>query len=217
VGYALARFKRMSAVVDWMADWRSRPDVEPWMLFNLGYALRHQGRYSEANEVAEHAVQKWGYRRQNGADLRLFLAVEQALEGSVDEAKESLQGVYVRSQVVYDQQILAIAKALVEFQDSASERRRQQFKVIRRKLEAVFPIRDTLTSGRDVRGTLRRAGRVFVQNGAGPWARIWFFWRLNWQWSLLPLAPFLLVGVLFPPVLLGLIFWLMVRRIRRKT
>ena len=36
-------------------------------------------------------------------------------------------------------------------------------------------------------------------------ANIWFFWKLNWQWSLLPLAPVLIGVVLFPPILIGLV------------
>jgi hypothetical protein len=216
VGYALTRFKRMSAVVEWMTGWRSRPNVEPWMLFNLCYALRHLGRYSEANEVAGFAVQKWGYRQQDGADLRLFLAVEKALAGSIGEAMENLQRVHVRNNVPHDQQLLAIAKTLVEFQQSSSEIRRQQFKAVRQQLGVVFPAGKTLKAGRDVRRTLRRAGKVFVQKGAGQGASVWFLWKLNWQWSLLPLAPFLIILGLFPPVLIGLILWLLVRQARRK-
>ena len=217
VGYALAKFKRMRAVAEWLADWRSRPSAESWMLFNLCVALRHLGNYQQANEVAEYAVQKWGYRQENGADLRLFLAVEKALAGSIDAAMENLQKVHARSNVPHDQQLLAITKALVEFQQSPPEARRQQFKAIRQQLGTVFPAGKTLKSGRDVRRTLRRAGKVFVQKGAGQGANIWFFWKLNWQWSLLPLAPFLLTLALFPPILIGLVIGLLIRRSRRKT
>jgi len=48
VGFALIQFNRMNAVARWLADWRSRPNVQPWILFNLCLALRHQGRYDEA-------------------------------------------------------------------------------------------------------------------------------------------------------------------------
>ena len=216
VGYALAKFKRMRAVAEWLADWRSRPSAEPWMLFNLCFALRHLGHYQQANEVAEYAVQKWGYRQENGADLRLFLAVEKALAGSIDAAIENLQRVHARSNVPHDQQLLAITKALVEFQQSPPEARRLQFKAIRQQLGTVFPAGKTLKSDRDVRRTLRRAGKVFVQNGAGQGANIWFFWKLNWQWSLLPLAPILLAVALFPPILIGLALGLLIRRSRRK-
>ena len=205
VGYALAKFKRMRAVAEWLGDWRSRPSVEPWMLFNLCYALRHLGCYLPANEVAEYAVQKWGYRQENAGDFRLFLAVEKALAGSTDAAIENLQRVHVRSTVPYDQQLLAITKALVEFQQSPAETRRRHFKAIRKQLSASFPAGKTLKSGRDVRQTLRRAGKVFVQNGAGQAAKFWFFWKLNWQWLLIPLTPILLLLGLFPPLLIGLV------------
>ena len=193
VGYALTRFNNMRGVAQWMADWRSRPILEPYMLFNLCYALRNLGRYPQANEVAEYAVQKWGNRKHEGADLRLFLAVEKALAGSTSEAMEVLKRVNVRKTAAYDQQLFAIAKALVEFQQSSPEARRQQFKAARRQLAAVFPARSVFRPGTDVRRTFARAGKVFAQNGGGHAARVWFFWKLNWQWALLLLA--LLFGI----------------------
>ena len=125
----------------------------------------------------------------------------------------NLQRVHARSNVPHDQQLLSITKALVEFQQSPPEKhRRKQFKVIRQQLGSVFPAGKT---GR-VRRTLRRAGKVFVQNGAGQGANLWFFWKLNWQWSLLPLAPILLAVALFPPILIGLALGLLIRGSRRK-
>jgi predicted Zn-dependent protease len=35
VGYALSNFRRMKQVVRWLADWRRRANVQPWMLFTL--------------------------------------------------------------------------------------------------------------------------------------------------------------------------------------
>ena len=94
----------------WLADWRSRPDVQPWMLYNLCVALRHQGRYEQAHEVARHVVDTWAHR-ERAADLRLFLAVEEALRGSLPEATEHLRHVQIRAAVAHDQDLLAVEKA----------------------------------------------------------------------------------------------------------
>ncbi|HTS17729.1 MAG TPA: tetratricopeptide repeat protein [Verrucomicrobiae bacterium] len=225
IGYALTRLKRMNAVVEWMADWGARPNIEPWMLFNLCLALRHLGRYPEASQVAEFSVRKWGYRRQEGPDPRLFLTVEKALAGSVDEAIENLQHIHIRKDVLLDQQLMAIAKTLVEFWRSPEPTRRQQFRAVRRQLTNLFSLGKTLNSGADVRRTFRRAGKVFARNGGGQKAGLWFLWRLHWQWTLVPL-------ILFPVVwgmesglallaqsggfLIWGIAWLFVGRIWRK-
>jgi Arc/MetJ-type ribon-helix-helix transcriptional regulator len=139
VGSALILVKRRRSVATWMADWRPRPNVETWMLFNFCLAHRERGRYQEASEVARYAVQKWESGRQKGADVRLFLLVEEAFAGSLEEAIENLWLVQARANVRYDQQLLAIGFALVETRQSSSETRRQQFRSIRKQLDVAFP------------------------------------------------------------------------------
>jgi tetratricopeptide (TPR) repeat protein len=211
VGYALSHFNRMKEVARWLADWRNRPNVQPWMLFNLCLALRHLGRYEESNVVARHVLQVWGHR-EGSADMRLFLAVEDALAGSVPTASEHLKRVVVRSDVVHDQQLLALAKGLVEFQLTPLPERRQQFKTIRKQLTPHFGLWRCQRSMRDVRRTLRRAGKVFHRQGGGFPAWLWFTWRLHWQWTLLPLAPLVVAVAVQPPVFLGLLVWRLTHR-----
>src|SRR5690606_34520227 len=50
-GYALVANDLNSDAVDWMADWREREGVQPWMLSNHALALRATGRDAEALEV----------------------------------------------------------------------------------------------------------------------------------------------------------------------
>ena len=139
--------------------------------------------------------------------MRLFLAVEAALAGPVEEAAEHLQHVVVRDGVVYDKQLLTLAKTLVAFRECALPERIERFKTLRRELAPHFSAWGLWRGMKDVRRTFRRAGKVFVHNGGGWRARIWFFWKLNWQWSLLPLAPVALALLAQPPVLLGLVIW----------
>jgi tetratricopeptide (TPR) repeat protein len=226
VGFALSNFNRMKQVARWLDDWEKRANVQPWMVFNHCLALRHLGRYDEATRVARHVVQTWGHR-EGAADMHLFLAVEEALSGAVPVAEEHLRRVIVRENIIYDQQMLAMAKALVEFQSAAPDQlslpledrspiearteRRRRFAVVRKQLAPHFGAWRLANSMRDVRRTFRRTGKLFQREGAGPVAWLWFRWKLDWPWLLLPLAPAAAAVALFPPVFLGLLIWWLTR------
>jgi tetratricopeptide (TPR) repeat protein len=206
VGYALSNFQRMKEVARWLSDWRKRQNVQPWMLFNLCLALRHLGRYDEANELARYVLEKWGHR-EGSADMRLFLAIEDALAGAIPEAAEHLKRVVVRENVAHDRELVALAKALVEFQQSPVAGRRKRFKAARLQLGERFSAWRLLHVMKDIRRTFRRSGNVFVREGGGWPARLWFGWKLNWQWLLVPLAPLAIAVAVQPPILLGLLVW----------
>jgi tetratricopeptide (TPR) repeat protein len=204
VGYALSQFKSSEQAASWLSDWRTRRNVQPWMLFNLCLGLRQLGRYEEATEVVRYAIEKWGHR-DGSADLRLFLAVEDALFGKLTDAQQHLKQVSIRQKVAYDQDLLALAKALVEFQQSPAAERVQQFKAVQVQLGKRFVTNRMLGIEKDARRTFSRAGRVFIEQGGGWRAKLWFGWRLNWQWLLTPLIP---IVILFPPALIvAWIFW----------
>ncbi len=209
-GYALISFGRMKEVAHWLSDWRQRQGVQPWMLFNLCLALRHLGRYEEANSLARHVLETLGHR-EGSADLRLFLAVEDALAGAIQDALQHLEKVVVREDVLHDRQLVALARALVEFQQCSAAERPGKFRKLRSGLEEKFSAWKVWRAMKDVRRTFRRSGKAFVQRGAGWRARLWFGWKLNWQWLLVPLIPFALILVVQPPVLLGLVIWRMSR------
>jgi tetratricopeptide (TPR) repeat protein len=198
VGFALSNFRSSKAATLWLSDWRSRRDVQPWMLFNLCLGLRQLGRYPESTEVVRYAVQKWGHR-EGSADLRLFLAVEDALAGDIAGAQEHLQRVSIRQKVAYDQDLLALAKALVEFQQAPAAERVKQFKAARAELGKRFTAKRLANVMNDVRRTFSRAGNVFIREGGGWRARLWFTWQLHCPWLVIgPLC------VVLPPFAIGL-------------
>jgi tetratricopeptide (TPR) repeat protein len=187
VGYALSSFNWFKQTARWLSDWRQRRDVQPWMLFNLCLALRQLGRYAEATEIARYAVLQWEHR-EGATDLRLFLAVEDALAGNVVSACEHLERLSSRDNVAYDKDLLAIAKALVEFLQAPAAGRVNRFKAVRNELGKRFTRTRLTIVMRDVRRTFRRAGTTMARQGGGWRARLWFGWQLNWQWVLLPLT-----------------------------
>jgi tetratricopeptide (TPR) repeat protein len=187
VGYALIRFGRMRKTVEWLSDWRTRPAAQPWMLFNLCLALRTAGRYAESLEVTRHVLKSWAHR-PGSADLNLFMAVEEALTGSLEQARTYLGRTVVRENVAYDLNLFLVAKTVIEFRDVPPEARHEQFKIARRALATRLSAGKLLFAGLDVRRTFKRAGQLFAREGAGGFAPVWLFWKLHWQWALIPLA-----------------------------
>jgi len=88
-GYALATFRKYSATVDWLSDWRSRADAEPWMLNNLAISLRALKRDQEAHEVSLHAVGLRG--DQTTPKHHLFLAWDEMMRGEVAAAESRMK------------------------------------------------------------------------------------------------------------------------------
>jgi hypothetical protein len=191
VGYALTRFGRAQAMVDWFANWPQRAETQPWMHFNHCLMLRQLGRYPEADEVARTILETRGH--QPGAeDFRLFLAMEAALAGDAEAASAHLQHVPVRHDNRYDTQMLALAQMLTKFhllpEEALSERLPGLLEELGKKLGQRFP----LGAMRDVRRTFRRVGRAVAAAGGGWQVHAWFLWKTAWLW-LIP--PGLLAGV----------------------
>lgn len=213
VGFALVSANRMRAVAEWLADWTQRREVQPWMLFNLCLALRHLGRYEEANALARQVLDTLGHR-EGAADMRLFLAVEAALSGDIPGARQHLDKMVIREDVPHDDQLATLARTLVEFLQCPAAGRAAAFRELSGRLDAKFPAWTTLRSMKDIRRTLRRAGNLFVREGAGWRARLWFGWKLNWQWLVVPLPALLPVafgGAPRPGLVAGLLIWILIR------
>ena len=144
--------------------------------------------------------------------------VEEALAGSVTAAQGHLQRAKVQENLTYDQDLLIIAQELVRFQQAPPGQRTEQFGVSRRRLSGRFSSWRLLHTFKDVRRTFGRAAGVFVHSGGGWRAKLWFGWKLNWQWTLAPLAPMAVVlGVSTPVVLIGLLVWWAARRADAKS
>ncbi|MGQ9590586.1 MAG: hypothetical protein ACUVYA_09875, partial [Planctomycetota bacterium] len=187
VGSAWVSLGRPARAAEWMSDWRSRPRAEPWMLFNHCLALRTLGRYGEATAAAREAVEAWEHR-EGSEGLHLLLAVEDALAGRLASATEHARKARAREDVAYDQQLLALAKAVLEVLGAPPEAREYRSWSARRDLAKRFPVTGMLGLSRDVRRTFRTAGQVIVGAGGGPQALWWFTWRLRWGWVLVAIG-----------------------------
>jgi hypothetical protein len=185
------------------------------MLFNYCLALRHAGRCDEAAEVALHVIRTWGHR-EGSADMHMFVAIEEALARNVTAAKDHLERLVVRQNVLYDRQIHALTKALVDLQTAPAAERRRAFAAVRDRLETVFSGYGLARSSRDIRRTFARSGEVFARE-AGFRAWWWSKWNLHWQWSLVPLiVPVVALVIAVPQVLYPFAIVYLVTRASRR-
>lgn len=112
-GYALVTLNREAEVIDWLADWREREDVRPWMLWNGVIALRTQKREREAYEMSQHALQL--PPDSVTAAHRVWVACADALAGEAEEAAEQLRAVSYGELREWDQFEFDTATAVIDF------------------------------------------------------------------------------------------------------
>jgi tetratricopeptide (TPR) repeat protein len=203
VGYALLHLNRPREAAAWLQDWPQRPNVQMYVLFNQCLALRQTGNFTEAHRIALHALNTWPHR--DGADdLHLFLAVEEAIAGSTDAAEAHIAKTNVRNNVNYDQQMLALAKALVMLQRAPVAERRQAWKSVRRDLAEKFPGGSLASGDKDIRHTFRRAAKVARQlvGGTAGW---WFGWKLRSRQFGMALLICIILAALHPLIMVAAI------------
>ena len=83
--------------------------------------------------------------------------MEEALAGNIEQAKTNLQALSIREKVPYDRQLLAIARALVEFQETPQTERASLF---RKKIATDLGKQVAADSMAHVRGRVR----LFVEH-----------------------------------------------------
>jgi cellulose synthase operon protein C len=134
-GYALATIRAFRQAVRWMADWRERPDAEPWMLVNLIEGLRAQRRRADALEVSQHAL---SLPEDNGSNLhRLWLAADDALAGRTQAAREVIASIDPAPLHADYQFLHRLTSAVISAADAASADVEERRKAFRRAGQAV--------------------------------------------------------------------------------
>ena len=86
-GYALVTCGFHKNAVRWMADWRERPGVEGWMLFNLTVSLRAAQRHAEALAAGRRALNLPPDKTR--PRLAAWVALEDALSDEPDAARRA--------------------------------------------------------------------------------------------------------------------------------
>ena len=165
VGYVYATLDDPRKVVSWLADWKTQPNVESWMLYNLVISLQKLHRYDAALEVVRYAV-----AMRHWQDLyetfQSWAAFEEVLRGNVDQAERHLMAVPVASENKYANGFRVMAQLLV---DLARPEAKETARSVRARLRAAYVERhpafgDAYTKnayGRFMRHASRRLGIGF--------------------------------------------------------
>ena len=212
VGYAFTGCGLHRRTIRWMADWRTRPDVQCWMLLNLASSLRTLGHHDRAVAVNRYALT---LTPDHTLPKHLaWVAMEDALDDA-EAARESAERLYAEIAPQFEKQtqpyrylnVLAGQTLAVRRAEGVEARRVAYRKAVRVLGEERRPVAGSLA--RTNRATYRAERRV--RRRLAKDAQM--FWRRFGLWLFsLPVSPwgqamFVVTWVL----LLTLIFcWLVV-------
>ena len=112
VGNALESRGRPESCVEWMADWKTRDGVRPWMLSALVVSLRFRKAFDEALETGRGALRM---SPDHSYPLhRLWVAFEEAVRGDLTSGRAALEEVSADSLNSYYQCLRWLLTAVVE-------------------------------------------------------------------------------------------------------
>lgn len=117
-GFALLKAGQWRAVADWLADWKTRKGVQPWMLTNLAISLVLLGRYDEAADVHRNAI-KLG-TDQTTVQHKIYLAALEAAAGRFDEAKRLIDQTTPEKTNEFPRAVRALVAETLALRDDAS-------------------------------------------------------------------------------------------------
>jgi tetratricopeptide (TPR) repeat protein len=165
----------------WMADWRDRPRVEPWMLRGLALAYRMLDQDEKAVDVCRAAV-KMGGPDEILADFRAWLALDLALSGQSAEA--AAHTAKIDSVLAPDgtRLVLAMAEAVMMVRQAGPNGKSAAFKEAKEHLKAA----SAACASKDVPAGAARAYRRVVSCVAGEagtlTAKLWAVWQRVAPW-----------------------------------
>jgi tetratricopeptide (TPR) repeat protein len=181
-GYALVTISDYRGTIAWLEDYSSLPNVMPWMLTNLLFALRALGREEEAVQVSRDALTL--SPDYTTPYHRVWVAAEELL-ASASTAGDPVAGIEAGSLDGTHRFVYELARAMQLLRSTPQQARRQVFHEIRRALAEQArtnkPMSEDLPA---VRRIYRRCIRRIAEDVGGLRATLWAGWR-----QLFPLLP----------------------------
>jgi tetratricopeptide (TPR) repeat protein len=115
IGYSLHSMKRSRDTAAWLADWRERPDAEPYMLNNLFFSLQNLGREDEARAVLNRGME---LPRHNEVTMRFHIhaALEDLLACRTEDARRHLAVVHEPELGTYSKNTLRLTQEMLAYQ-----------------------------------------------------------------------------------------------------
>jgi cellulose synthase operon protein C len=121
VGYALRFVQANRRIITWLADWRSRSDLKPWMLVNLAEAYRAIGADDRARAVHYAALDLAS--DSDKRSHRAWLAFDLAQSGQIDDARQYLDNLLPSENYSPEYQfLLEITQAILVARSSIGSR-----------------------------------------------------------------------------------------------
>lgn len=132
-GWALTHLREFKQAAEWLADWRQRPDAEPWMLVNAAEGLRFLRRDAEAAEVSHYALT---LPPAHGQHLHhLWLAADAVCQRQLEQAQQHLPEVRTRD-LDEDYEFLAtVVEGVVEMATAPRAQLRLVFRKVRQRVD----------------------------------------------------------------------------------
>ncbi len=208
VGYLLTCIGRPQPVIDWLSDWRQRPNAESWMLYNLTIMLQRRRRHEEARELIRHAV-SLRHTENLYESFRVWAAFEEALQGNAAEAEAHLATLPAGELDKHLHPIRTMTKLLGALERPADGSERPTLRAVRNELRASFGKRRPCQASRNVRDSYWR----FLKAAALrlPRLRWWGWWYYRGPaWLVIPVVIALLPAAFFIPPLaipLAVLLW----------
>ncbi len=136
VGYALTGIRDYPRAAEWNRDWKSREDVQSWMLVNVVEGLRNTGHEAEAIEASQKAL---AMPRAKGQHLhRLWLATSAVEAEDFQAASEHLAAADSPEQLHADYELLAVcADSVVAMAEAQPTEAAAVFAAARKRLATV--------------------------------------------------------------------------------
>lgn len=170
--YALSHLGLSRFLVRWMADWRTREQPEPWMLYYLAGALFELKRDEAALAVVRRALELPA--DQSRPTLVAWSALYAALGDDFESAKRWISVFEAPENFYASRAVAERARALIELRETPAEKRREKFHALRRRLatDVIFSI-----PGAHGLGFVRRAQRLTLRKLARlADSTVWEWW-----------------------------------------
>ncbi len=179
VGYALLEAGFTDRASRWLADWRGRPGVQPWILLNAACALRDQGEDADAAAVSRRALELSPDHARVCHEL--WLAADAALAGWREEATQRLARAKAEESDAYYQCLMLLVETVLLLDDPArgspADRYREALTLVRRGVALQrdlgrYPALRRMLGQTLWRAALTRAGRRALAAPLFLW--LWF-------------------------------------------
>jgi tetratricopeptide (TPR) repeat protein len=160
VGYAYLACDQYADVINWMQDWRRRPDTPSWALDNLAVALRSLRRHDDARVLSLRSLEL----APGNLDAKTWLAVDAARRDNLTDLQHLLDSIPPQNVREFYQNLLAAMQAYLHAARTGDSRK---------ALAGYARLAQKRRSSVTLRDLMRTLGRQLVTKYTPPLSRPW--------------------------------------------